>query len=370
MHNDSSPQHHAWHDGLEVLRGMAALAVMLFHALPVFGLMIPGTPLRLASAGWIGVDVFFAISGYVITASALRGSTPPDYGSLFWRARLARILPLYYVTSVVFVLLFPPGAVQQNGMFQLVTHTLLIHNLFPQTATSINGVTWSLGVEMQLYVVAFFVVPLVATWPRKKLVAGYVLLLCGVLAYRFAMWKILRDAGETDATISNAVTQVPGLLDSFAFGGLVFLWGPVQHDRRRAIAFVLLACLLYLLIFHIYDTNAANYWRLLSMTVFFRTLVALFAGVLLIGVLSSSPKKSGAWSPFLFLGRISYGIYLWHLIALYTAETHFRFFPTGNLVGMVALTLTLATASHYLVERPVMRWARHRAVKKSLAPAA
>jgi peptidoglycan/LPS O-acetylase OafA/YrhL len=83
--------------------------------------------------------------------------------------------------------------------------------------------------------------------------------------------------------------------------------------------------------------------------------------VLLIGVLSSSPKKSGAWMPLLFLGRISYGIYLWHLIALYTAETNFRFSPVLNLLGMLALTLALATASHYLVERPVMRWARQRA---------
>jgi peptidoglycan/LPS O-acetylase OafA/YrhL len=216
MHNHSPPQNHAWHDGLEVLRGVAALAVLLFHALPVFGLMIPGTPLRLALAGWIGVDVFFVISGYVITASALRASASPGYGSRFWRARLARILPLYYLTSVVFVLLFSPGAVQQDGIFQLVTHALLIHNFFPQAATSINGVTWSLGVEMQLYVVAFFVVPLVATWPRKKLITAYAWLLCGVLAYRFFMWKILCDAGETDAVISNAVTQVPGLLESFA----------------------------------------------------------------------------------------------------------------------------------------------------------
>lgn len=159
----------AWHDGLDALRGIAATAVMLFHCIGLLPWEVSGTPLMLFGAGWVGVDLFFAISGYVITISALRHKDSPTYSQDFWRARLARILPLYYFTCGIFLLLVNATALEQDAAWQVLSHLLLVHNLFQDTAMSINGVTWSLGVEMQLYLLAFLVVPWLARRSRSRL---------------------------------------------------------------------------------------------------------------------------------------------------------------------------------------------------------
>ena len=276
-----------WRDGVEVLRGIAAVSIMLFHCISLLPWNVSGMPMAVFGAGWIDVDLFFVISGYVITGSAARQKGLPDYARYFWRTRLARILPLYYFTSVVFVAMVSSAALDKDATFQIVSHLFLVHYFFQNTAVNINGVTWSLGVEMQFYLLAFFVVPLAARADRKTLVGNYLLLLFGVLAYRMSVWHWLRSADAPDATISHVLSQVPALIESFALGGLICLLGTAKVNHVRSVLLALLAFALFIAIYVIYDANAARYWTSQPMAVLFRSLIAAFAAIALLAAFSS-----------------------------------------------------------------------------------
>lgn len=349
-----------WHDGLETLRGVAALMVVLFHCIGLLPWSVTGTPFAIFSAGWVGVDLFFVISGFVITASALRQKDTAGYARHFWRARFARILPLYYFTLVAFLLVHGAQVLEKDPVLQLVSHLLLFHNLFQETAFSINGVTWSLGVEMQLYVIAFLTVPLMAGAGRRALIAGYVSLLALVLGYRIVVWLWLRSETANDAAISHALSQVPALIDSFALGGLVRLLGGMQPSRLRCVVLSVLAVCLYLVIYAIYSTYADRYWALWPMAFFFRSFVAATAGVALCAAVSSRPRAASGWKPLLRLGKISYGIYLWHLIVLYFVQRDVPLKGAAAVALILAATIILAELSYRYIEQPVMRWARDR----------
>lgn len=331
-----------WHDGIEILRGIAAVSVMLFHCIGLLPWDVSGTPLVVFGAGWIGVDLFFVISGYVITASAARQTDSAHYARHFWFARLARILPLYYVTCAVFLVFVNSQVLSQNPVFHLLSHLFLVHNLFTDTAFSINDVTWSLGVEMQFYVIAFFVAPLTVRSRRTTLVASYLLLLGGVLAYRLAAFQWLHISGAPDTAMIHAMIQAPACIDSFALGGLIWLLGAPRPDRARSVWLTLLSFTLFIAIYLIYDANLANYWKSLPMRTLFPSLATACAAIALLAALSSRARATAAWRPMLRLGKISYGIYLWHLIVLYIVQKHLPFGGTAAVLVIVTSTLALA----------------------------
>ncbi len=349
-----------WHDGLDVLRAIAALSVVFFHCIGLLPWNVQGTPLALFGAGWVGVDLFFMISGYVICASAIRLQASPHFAQTFWVARLARIVPLYVVTSVLFVFLIDSTFLRERPALQLLSHLFFIHNWFPETALSLNGVTWSLGVEMQFYVLAFLCVPTLARIRRTRLIPAYLLLLICVLGYRLGAWYWLRSVNASEAMISHVLSQVPALLDSFALGALIRLLGAPAPNRLRSLMLAALALALFLLIYLLYTTYATQYWRLWPMAVMFRSLIALFAACALLAALSARHQLTGAWQIGIRLGKLSYGIYLWHLIVLQLVQKYTALTGTKAVFVILLLTWLLSELSLRLVERPAMRWGQAR----------
>ncbi len=350
-----------WLDGVEVLRGIAAVSVMLFHCIGLLPWDVAGTPLAVFRAGWIGVDLFFVISGFVIAGSALRQCESPAYAANFWRARLLRIVPLYYVASIAFLGFVSADALGAHATFQLLAHALFLHSFFPSTAMSINGVTWSLGVEMQFYVAAFVFVPRVAQLPRRRLVVLYLAVVAIVLAWRVGAWSLLRGAGADDALIAHVVAQAPGLIDSFALGSLIRLLRLPAAGFRRSAALAAAAFGLFIIVFLVYDANAATYSSSLPMMALFRSLVAAFGGVALLAAVAAPARLGRAWWPALHLGRISYGVFLWHLPILYLVQRHLPWRGTASTLAVIVSTLLLAHVSYRMVEQPCTRWAKRRA---------
>lgn len=190
-----------FYPGIELLRGLSALWVMLFHLDSRLPSTLPLLLQPIAAAGWMGVDLFFAISGFVIARSAWRHAYKDgvprcdrphaDHARSFFSTRLARVLPLYVFTCVACALVWPSSR-GDNLALQILTHAVFVHNLFPTTVLALNPVSWSLAVEMQLYVLTFFLIPLLArmTWalPRALLLCLAAVLIstltrtCGVLS--------------------------------------------------------------------------------------------------------------------------------------------------------------------------------------------
>ncbi len=291
---------------IDLLRALAALLVVVYHVNALGSLALRSdvwwaVPFH---HGWVGVDLFLVISGFVITLSAAKAQArnPQGFRWPFMQRRLRRLLPLYALTCLVFLFFVRPEVLLrpwEQLVPILVSHALFLQNLSPQTHGVINGVTWSLALEMQFYVL------LVATmgfWLR--LGAGRSLLVLVLLAWA---WRY----GSTFALVPGVAvahlqviytTQLPGTLDAFGMGIALALWVHqsqgelprlLQARLRNALAWgvvsvlLLSAAVVCLQAWH-------NYWSHLGMVVFWRTLLALgFAAAL--AAMLACPMPSGGW---------------------------------------------------------------------------
>jgi peptidoglycan/LPS O-acetylase OafA/YrhL len=349
---------------IDGIRGFAALTVLVYHLIGHWDwAAFPSTgPLAWFRSGWMAVDLFFVISGFVIGLSAFNGIDTHGAGfrAGFLRSRLARIVPLHYLTLVAYVLLVEPSLRAQGDFWtNLGTHLLFIHNLFSPYHGSINGPNWSLGTEMQFYLLIAFAAP----WLRQAQPWRIALLLVAIAwAWRWGAWA-LTIPGSLDQAY-YAQTQLPGMLDAFAIGlllarfvrsasGATFL-DRVRADARIRYALTVLTALCWWALFTVYMDH--HFWNESAMAVFFRTALACCSGAtLLLACAWPMPKRSALVGVPLYLGKVSYGIYLWHLPVLFFLGQHTRLEPLTALAIAVPATIGLAALTWHLFEEPVLR---------------
>ena len=143
--------------------------VVLYHAVTQTQQPVPQNffhwPVKLiqflSSFGYIGVFLFFVISGFCIhlqwAKSRAAGKPTIQFGS-FWRRRIRRLYPPYLIAFALFMLMAASTTginVTHFFVYDVVMHLLMLHNLDPQTCYSINGVFWTLAIEEQLYLAYF-----------------------------------------------------------------------------------------------------------------------------------------------------------------------------------------------------------------------
>jgi peptidoglycan/LPS O-acetylase OafA/YrhL len=346
---------------LDKLRGFAALSVLVYHviehtswaAYPRLGVLVWGR------IGWMGVDLFFVISGLVITYNAwgLYRTRTEGWGREYWNRRFRRIIPLYILTGLVFLVLLDPNLIlRSRAVFipQITAHLAFIHNFFFDTHGSINGVNWTIAVEMQFYLLVFLLLPFLMK-ARAVVVAAVFLVIAW--AWRAAVFYLVGDAGVPAKF--HYSTQLPGSLDLFAMGILLCkLFAEPRYARvleylRRNFLMLaiitVMACALMLQIFW----DGGSYWENPAKMIFFKTAIGASACLVVLSAALcpwTAPRVIAA--PFDFLGQISYGIYLWHLIVILLLK------EAGTPVGIeflaraTAYTVALATLSYYGFEKP------------------
>ncbi|MEO8122264.1 MAG: acyltransferase [Rhodoferax sp.] len=356
---------------VDVLRAVAALLVLVFHVVAlgewqVFSGSVWGLPFR---QGWIGVDLFLVISGFVITLSAARDRErdPQGFHWRFMQRRLRRVLPLYVLTCVVYVFLVRPEMLlrpAEQVLVLVVSHALFLQNLSPYTHGVINGVTWSLALEMQFYVALVFGIGLLlklGAWRALLLLVGL------SLAWRFGTTFVLTP-GEADPHMQVIyTTQLPGTLDAFGMGivlGLLVFKGQGFWARRLlpnwkncslwlvlAVGLLWLAGALFL--------PRSNYWAHASMVIFWRTVLALGFGAALATVITCPLRGGGLLRPIRYLGQISYGIYLWHFPVLLTLLKLPGLRGGQLFVTLLVGSVLLASLSWHLMEKHWIRAPQH-----------
>ncbi|MCK5943639.1 MAG: acyltransferase, partial [Planctomycetes bacterium] len=177
---------------LDGVRGLAILCVLVMHGLyigPLFGLDVMAHPYaRVAFLGWSGVDVFFVLSGFLITRILVRSKGGPRYFRNFYMRRSLRIFPLYYLVIVLLLYVLPrPPA---SGADQLA-HLLYYQNwryafAHGELIDPARHVTWSLAIEEQFYILwpPFVVLVLI----RARLSVAALGVLAGLLSLASALW--------------------------------------------------------------------------------------------------------------------------------------------------------------------------------------
>jgi peptidoglycan/LPS O-acetylase OafA/YrhL len=339
---------------LDALRGLAVAIVVLYHAHEILG-----TPwLSSWGWGWVGVDLFFALSGFFMSLSVLRPTTWD--ARRFLAARIRRIVPAYFACIVLltafthdpFQILVSP-----TGWWHYLSHILFIHTVDPATRGTINGVFWTLGIEFPFYLLIASLAQLLrkGTWIFFAIMTSWIVI---ALAWRWGV-MVIYDADGPLRWMNS--TQLPGTLDAFAAGAIVAWLYHRGHlaalHRAQWIAPLLALAALAAAVWCVCTLNAhaGNYWLEPGMVLGWRFLLALTCSFLLISAVTSDTSatiaKLTTWTGLPALGAISYSVYLYHLPLMLTARSiHVAAGPNALFLITLALIFIISIGSYRLVE--------------------
>lgn len=340
---------------IDVLRGFAALLVVFYHVLA--HREWPGFPsgglAELPKTGWVGVDLFFVISGFVISHTALNGyEKGGNWRSAYFERRLRRIVPLYIASMAAYMFLVNPEVLRLAWMpvVHILSHLGFVHNLWHETHGSINSPNWSVGLEMQFYVLIAIATPWIARSPLWKVFLVWASI---GLAWRWGSALVFPPGNSNPMLQFIYASQLPGTLDEFVFGiciAKLLRDGYLQYDKWKLAAWASAATVL-LTMACITAVPEIAYWKSSLSIISWRPLAcAGFACVLACLVMAPT---DGSWltRPFRYLGEISYGIYLWHMPVLLTLLEKTQWQGKTLLAGTVGCTIVLAALSWHGFEK-------------------
>jgi peptidoglycan/LPS O-acetylase OafA/YrhL len=170
--------------GLDLLRALAIIVVVIYHT-GIFGFALPG---RVHRFGWVGVDLFFVLSGYLIGGQLLvslaRGQGI-NFGRFFAR-RALRILPAYFIVLAIYFSL--PSLREFPGISPLWKFLISVQNIGLRGGTAFSH-AWSLAIEDQFYLLLPLVLLLVSRWKRAGVIVPCVVVLGGLALRAFLAWQ-------------------------------------------------------------------------------------------------------------------------------------------------------------------------------------
>jgi peptidoglycan/LPS O-acetylase OafA/YrhL len=241
--------------GIDALRGAAALGVVFYHAVeqgknvPDNLLQYPVRVVQFASSfGYIGVFLFFVISGFCIHmqwARAKAAGTEPDirFGP-FWKRRIRRLYPPYIITLLLFFLLTAWTAginVTHFFIYDVVMHLLMLHNLDAGTCYTINGVFWTLAVEEQLYLAYFLLLFMRVRWGWGVTIAVCLFARFGWMLFSHVVWlKTGFGIPVPESAAAHWFTWALGAVGVEVMFGLIRLRG-WSRDLRLATVLIIAA---------------------------------------------------------------------------------------------------------------------------------
>lgn len=366
---------------LDGLRGIAILGVLTFHFnRSEVGWAGLGFQVGFFELGWTGVTLFFVLSGYLITQILLAARDEPHYFRNFYARRALRIFPAYYLMLILAyraakdlaVMPDPQAGSTSEWPFYAfyLSNYWLGANAFHTPMSRLLGLTWTLSVEEQFYLLWPFVVRTL----RPRALAG----LCAALAIASPLlrWGLLHASGNPMLTHVSLSSNFDGL----ALGGLIAV---LRHDpglmrwTAPRIGFGLaagsglaLAALFNSYGFH-YFADSRAWMSAAATTLFFPALVTLFFSGILMLALASGTRFASLLSfrPLVALGRISYGVYLYHVLVNFVLTRAFWtdvFLPIpGNVphpavvpllyFARFAVTILVAAISFRYLEAPLLK---------------
>jgi peptidoglycan/LPS O-acetylase OafA/YrhL len=363
--------------GLDLLRALAIIVVVLYHA-ALFGFKLPG---RVDRFGWIGVDLFFVLSGYLIggqllassrisnPASPARNASHSDAGGRiplgrFFARRALRILPAYFVVLALYFLL--PAWREYPEISPLWKFLLSVQNVGLRGGTAFSH-AWSLAVEDQFYLLLPLVLLLAIRWRRAALILPCAIVLGGFALRWFLALQNLTDTGVSFRGFQMWIYYATWTrLDPLVFGvalAAIEKFRPAWWQRLVNLAPWLWPPGLGLIVYALWLgeteelTVATCIWQF--------PLIALGMASLLVCAVSPRLPFCRVKIPGVaFIASIAYSAYLIqklviHFVAQFCASHNLALTSVAALLGVELCVYAATTILFFAVERPFLQL-RHR----------
>ncbi len=342
-------------DILDGLRGIAILLVVCYHAWLVSGQSF-GPLGFIVQSGYLGVDLFFFISGFCLFfpyAKCARDGRPAPSTRRFFERRFLKIVPSYLIALLTFTLIYHA----QYGplptlVMHLATHLAFVHTLSPATFGTISGPLWTIGVEVQFYLLF----PLIVPWFRRSPILGYAVLIAIAESYRLTI------SGFGLQPSFWWINQLPAFFDVFGAGMFTAsIIGGMRAERAwspraatvcsgAAFALALTAVIATTVACSPLSDEAARWWLNAH-----RVLIGPLCAALVVPAYFAAERWRGFVAPSLLvlLSAVSYNLYLWHLEIFVWINN--AGLPALATVAIAApLALGVAGAMTYYFERPIL----------------
>lgn len=357
--------------GIDGLRGLAVISVVIYH---LFGNVLPG--------GYLGVDVFFVLSGFLITSLLLREFVYSRTISLknFWIRRVRRIAPAAISTLVICAAVAGVigGDVNVNLGRQFWSSALFVNNwvqiahsqsYFAQSELPIFAHYWSLSVEEQFYIIWPLIVSLLLVILRKTPWLVGKLALAGAVLSAGAMAIIVNPGHDATRVYYGTDTHAFGLLIGAALASITIssstekrgdTWGYreglLQHGRILSLLAIPALAVQIFYFFWLGDQDTFTYrGGLISSSVIVAIIIASV-------VRNTGPVAAIFRNKVLrHLGFISFSLYLWHVPANLFVVSLFQDYEWGRkkwITGLIAVVISLVAAelSFRFIETPIRRY--------------
>jgi peptidoglycan/LPS O-acetylase OafA/YrhL len=354
---------------LDGVRGLAIILVLIGHLTDsvMSEFQIYFTGLGVGQLGWIGVDLFFVLSGFLITGILYDAKDGASYFKTFYARRALRIFPLYYTAIiVVFILaaLFPILNLFGDGnpAWLLIYMTNFIGSEHGGDPFGVLTHFWSLAVEEHYYL---FWPTIVFLLNRRALMA---VAACAIVVAFIVRCMSINDAGEM--TYAGYMWTF-ARMDALAAGSMIALAarGPGGIEALRKPAFYIAPLAAAAFIGLVIWRHAYYYTDPIVGTVGISVLWALFGSLLVLSLTWKPASTFTSHSTLRWFGKYSYGIYVWHpiIFILFVHTDWARSWRTGNLLidmpmqfGIAAAVLGAVTlTSWHLMEKQFLKLKRH-----------
>lgn len=300
-----------------------------------------------------GVDLFFVITGYLFASLLLGEKT--THSSKFLKRRFFRLYPLYFVSLITFIL---TATSELPNLTLFIEHLLLLQSMPYNTiseASFISLVYWSLATELQFYI---FVL-LMSVLYRFVKVQNKALLLCvlSLLGFSISAYSNYQPRDETWLLYQ---AQLPALLIEFFFGVMVYSLMPKITNNVTKIALAIFGLALIAVLYYVYPKVVES-----SMTGrpfgWFNVLCALGYASVMAALLAWNKSQVSSTSKMatllIFLGGLSYSVYLFHEIAIRWGST-ISFNEMFVVPAALLLTLIVASVTNRWIEIPLREYGR------------
>lgn len=355
--HNSAKQNGLYLPELDGLRFFAFLLVFIHHH-PLFA-NIPYLSF-LHTHGWVGVDLFLTLSAFLFT-KLLRieiQETQTINLKKFFIRRIFRIWPIYFLLIGASTLLYilQNGTIGEEILIRIIGLFAFFDNImvaiYSYNPLPYSGHLWTITYEEQFYVfipaVMLLLVGLNARKKRALLVLTFLVL--NIIKALF----IANDIGIWTLPITHFESVALGIV--IGFGGFDFL-----VKRMPSIIIGLIGCLFFALLYALPNNDTVSYWLIASYAC-----VGIATSMTLMAILHNAMlKRIFSYGIFVFLGKRSYGLYIYHLFGIGIASyilKKFTLLPSNGLVSFsfaLVLTSIAAIISYQYIEKPFLRWKKH-----------